>query len=193
MPTNRVHARRSPKTGRTMPILDRILARVVVPWPGSAARDAVAAAQYLDHLIGAPERALIGETLARWREDEIDAAVAEHVAARPGSRPAIWWEHRSPCPRQRVGGAGDLWGDIYGRGGFPKYRLGLPDESWITQKTQSDYADTGLRVAGVAIDPQNAPTFESQATFLDRHRLLLPGERRRLKGADFAPERLAVA
>jgi hypothetical protein len=37
---------------------------------------------------------------------------------------------------------------------------------------------------GVAIDPDDPPTFESQASYLKRHRLLLAGEERR---ADFEP------
>ncbi|WP_146688505.1 hypothetical protein [Bradyrhizobium canariense] len=41
---------------------------------------------------------------------------------------------------------------------------------------------------GVAIDPNDSPTFESQAAFLKRHGLFLAGEERRLKSADWEPE-----
>ena len=40
----------------------------------------------------------------------------------------------------------------------------------------------------VAFDPADPPVFESQATFLKRHELLLPGEAKRLRRADYAPE-----
>jgi hypothetical protein len=56
---------------------------------------------------------------------------------------------------------------------------------WVTSWMVAYY---GKDFAGQAIDRANPPTFESQATFLERHKLLLPGERRRLTAADFAPE-----
>ncbi len=39
--------------------------------------------------------------------------------------------------------------------------------------------------AGQAIDPADPPRFESQAAYLRRHKLLLPGEEKRLTAADF--------
>ena len=39
---------------------------------------------------------------------------------------------------------------------------------------------------GVSLDPRNPPVFDSQAAYLDRHGLFLPGERKRLGKADFA-------
>jgi hypothetical protein len=44
---------------------------------------------------------------------------------------------------------------------------------------------------GVAIDPGDPPVFESQASYLERHGLFLPGERKRLKKEDFEPEVVA--
>jgi hypothetical protein len=44
--------------------------------------------------------------------------------------------------------------------------------------------------AGVAIDPDDPPAYESQAAYLERHDLFLPGERRRLRKADCEPERV---
>ena len=41
--------------------------------------------------------------------------------------------------------------------------------------------------AMVDVDENDPPTFEAQATYLERHGLLLPGERKRLKKADFEP------
>jgi hypothetical protein len=42
---------------------------------------------------------------------------------------------------------------------------------------------------GVAIDPNDPPIFESQASFLKRHGLLLAGEERR---SDFEPETISA-
>jgi hypothetical protein len=53
----------------------------------------------------------------------------------------------------------------------PHFLLGIP-ESWGDLK---------------ADDP---PVFESQAAYLDRLGLLAPGEKRRLRNADFEPETL---
>jgi hypothetical protein len=47
---------------------------------------------------------------------------------------------------------------------------------------------TPSNFSGVAIDPNDPPTFESQAAYLKRHGLLLAGEERRLKKADWEPE-----
>lgn len=38
---------------------------------------------------------------------------------------------------------------------------------------------------GVAIDDRDPPRYESEAAYLDRHGLFLPGERKRLKKADW--------
>ena len=40
----------------------------------------------------------------------------------------------------------------------------------------------------MAIDPTDPPRYEAQAAYLKRHKLLLPGEERRLAPADFEPE-----
>jgi hypothetical protein len=41
-------------------------------------------------------------------------------------------------------------------------------------------------------DPAHPPRYEAQATYLDRHGLLLGAERRRLTERDFAPERITA-
>ena len=41
--------------------------------------------------------------------------------------------------------------------------------------------------AGVAIDADDPPMFESEASYLDRLGLFLPGEKKRLKKADWDP------
>lgn len=77
-------------------------------------------------------------------------ATAEHARHHPGSRPALWWQHTAPEPeRRQLAGTGR-------RGAVTPY-YGLP---WFLE-----------------IDPAAPPIFESQAAYLRRLGLLLPGER----------------
>jgi hypothetical protein len=173
-------------------IMEQILAGETVPWPGSDVRDEIAAEQYFDDRAQTPEaRDLISATLARWLDAEIEIEVIELIKTRPGHRPPIWWANEAPEPRSKLGGIGDLHGDVYGRGGYPRYRLGLPAEEWITAELQRKQAALGMRVRGTPIDPADSPTFESQAAYLRRLDLLQPDEARRLTAADFEPETLA--
>ena len=70
---------------------------------------------------------------------------------------------------------------------------GIP-ASWVTlaDKTEDRTWPGKPLASGMAVDPANPPLFESQATFLDRHDMLVKGERARLKPEDFAPEAVAV-
>jgi hypothetical protein len=43
---------------------------------------------------------------------------------------------------------------------------------------------------GDAIDPEDPPTYESQASYLERHGLFLPGEKKRLTKYDWLPDAL---
>jgi hypothetical protein len=83
------------------------------------------------------------------------------------------------------------------------FSYGLPSV-WITRWQVKYY--TGIAVdikgnpignsfassefKGVAIDPDDPPTFESQAAYLKRHGLFLACERR-LKKADWEPEAIS--
>lgn len=90
---------------------------------------------------------------------------------------------------------------IYPNSGTWIFPFGVPDH-WVS-KFDSDYyngkalADDGTVIenkfsegdfAGAPIDPDDPPRYESQAAYLERHGLLLPGERERLSEADFEPE-----
>lgn len=92
-------------------------------------------------------------------------AVVEHAARYPGHRPHLWWRHDAPEPRRQVGG----------RPGQPGVLL----------------MGYGIVVSYPA-DPDDPPRFESQAAYLRRHGLLLPGELRRLTAAAFEPEIVVV-
>ncbi len=112
--------------------------------------------------------------------------LADWIGEHPGTRPSCWWRWDGPIwadrpgfmksecePRRRLGGVGHA--NDY------SFRFGLPT-SWVKEGHPSSPAP----------DPFDPPMFESQAAYLDRHGLLLPGERRRLKPADFEPEVVAV-
>ena len=111
-----------------------------------------------------------------WRESA-DRIVAEHVRVSPGSRPAHWWTYSAPEARQRLGGKGDTLDTCTTYA--PALAFGIP----ILWRRHGD-----IFTIGVPVDPTNPPAFESQAAFLGRHKLFLPGERRRLKPANFEPE-----
>jgi hypothetical protein len=110
-----------------------------------------------------------------------DVILADWVPAHPGKRLAAWWKFSAPRwvdfdpvmgePRRMVGGKGRPKVYAGNRLWFLSHEFGIPVE----------FHDDGL-------DPNDPPIFESQASYMDRHGLFLPGERKLLKAADFAPE-----
>jgi hypothetical protein len=194
MPTNRTYTRRVwGKEGSNLSVLERIIAGESVPWPGHAIRDEIASGRFFDDRARTAEaRELIAATLDRWLDAEMEIAVTELIETRPGHRPAIWWDNRASEPRARLGGVGDLHGDVYGRGGYPRYRFGLPDEEWITAELQRKQEAVGLRVRGTPIDLRFPPVYESSPAFLKRHGLLRAGEDRRLSAGDYKPVAIVV-
>lgn len=110
------------------------------------------------------------------------------VAANPCSRPWAWWRFDAPEPRRRIGGTGDTFDDQYSVSECP---YGIPDH-WVTAHDIEVYNGTWRDVHGKlinlgykpgdftrkAIDPANPPTFESEAAYLRRKRLLKPEERK---------------
>jgi hypothetical protein len=141
-------------------------------------------------------------------QDIVEGWAVEH----PGTRPSCWWRwsaprlegetdwdgrnsaERSTVPRLRLGGVGDpgLSAGCY---------LGIPND-WIRPFQVGYYNGRARDIHGKRIgteyhdghftkrapDPRDPPRYESQATYLDRRGLLLPGERKRLTEADYAPE-----
>lgn len=117
-------------------------------------------------------------------EDILAGWIRDH----PGTRPFAWWRYDAPGPRLRVGGRGDL---------VPAYdhptnlRFGIPRRSsfvdvGLLQSWRTIGCTSGL--ARQAIDPGNPPRFESQASYLRRHKLFLPGEEKRIPADAFVPE-----
>jgi hypothetical protein len=153
-----------------------------------------------------------------WAE-HADRIIDEHVAEFPGTRPYRWWQYDAPriavgaspdCfwdgklpePRIRIGGVGTPRHECLGY--VPDFSYGLPT-TWISQRDVEYYTGSARDVQGnlinpkppgtfkgVAIDPDDPPTYESQAAYLERHGLYLPGERRRLTKRDFEPEAIGA-
>jgi hypothetical protein len=72
----------------------------------------------------------------------------------------------------------------------PWFDLGIPVE-WVEAKdlkTWPRLSEEGV----VPFDPNDPPRYEAQAAYLERHGLLLPGERRLLRKRDFEPERVEL-
>ncbi len=114
-----------------------------------------------------------------------DTVLREWVRLHPGSRPSTWWAVDAPEPRRRLAGIGTPSHERLAHA--EHYVLGVPDQ-WITQDQvciYREHMDTELGIP--ALDPENPPVYESEAAYLARLGLLLPGERKRLKKADFEP------
>jgi hypothetical protein len=139
-----------------------------------------------------------GELWAAHRERVLSLWAREH----PGTRPSLWWRWDAPRMRPETWplGSGTVWirelpepRRRLGGTGTPSYEVlatvpyldhGVP-RSWLTQGLKPWFSTTAP-----AYDPDDPPVYESQAAYLERHGLLLPGERRRLTGEDFEAERV---
>jgi hypothetical protein len=166
-----------------------------------------------DSAAGFVKYASVEELAALWAEHS-ERIVADHVAESPGTRPARWWQYSAPRiplgtfpgwyydgklpePRKRLGGIGTPASDVLAY--VPTYAKGLPViwiEPWMVRyysglavDIRGEHIGGELReFKGVAIDPDDPPTFESQAAYLKRLGLLLAGEERRLRKADWEVE-----
>ncbi len=121
------------------------------------------------------------ELRAAWAEvggEILDA----WIATAPGTRPSAWWKYAALRQRQRLGGIGTPSHECLDYVSI--YVLGIP-ASWLNQEEVEYYQPD---FEGVAIDPEDPPQYESQATYLKRLDLFLPGESKRLRKADFEPE-----
>ena len=162
------------------------------------------------------DRPSVIELWEQYAED----VLAEWIGEWPGTRPSLWWCYSAPRamepsdrwfgktpqpePRRRLGGIGTPCHECLAHGlhlnhGIPAY--------WIPQ-SQVDYYNGRKTAVNVrvmpesykegdfpypAIDPEDPPAYESEATYLDRHGLFLPGERERLTEEDFEPEAVMPA
>ena len=122
------------------------------------------------------------EKLDLWREFE-DEVVAEHISEWPGTRPERWWEFSAPEPRRRVGGVGTPSHERLAH--VLDLHYGVP-ASWVTCDEVKSY-----KLGVPPLNPADPPMYESEATYLARLNLLLPGERGQLNDEDFSPESVA--
>ena len=133
-----------------------------------------------------------------------DAILIAWIGTRPGTRPRYWWGcGDAPELRRRLGGTGTPCHEVLNY--EPSYSFGIPDQ-WVGQWA-ADYFNGRARdvhgnpmgaykegdFSGLAIDPADPPQYESQATYLQRLDLLLPGELARLGPIDFRPEVVEAA
>ena len=106
-------------------------------------------------------------------------------------------------PRRRIGGIGTPAHEVLNV--VPVFACGMPSQ-WVSPFQEEYYNGRRLDIhghrigteyaeghfAGLAPRREDPPRFESQATYLERHGLLPPAERRRLTAQDFAPESLVI-
>jgi hypothetical protein len=127
--------------------------------------------------------------------------VAHWIKEHPGSRPSYWWKYSAPEPRRRLGGIGTPTDEAFNY--VPSYRFGIPD-SWVNQWEIELYSGRIMGVDGKPIisadrgfvavvpNPDNPPIYESEAAYLRRLGMFLPGEAARLISSDFEPVELEI-
>ncbi len=115
------------------------------------------------------------QKLCRTEWEKVKEMILDNwIKLKPGTRPKYWWVFDAPeAERKRLGGAGETLPSLCHEGNLRANR-GLPSAWWFRD----------------SFDPSDPPIFESQATYLARHDLFLPGEMDRLNNDAFSPERL---
>ena len=119
-----------------------------------------------------------------WREHS-EQVIAEWAVEFPGTRPKNWWIY--DAPREALGKYPGRYFD--GKFAEPRLRVsGVGVTSADHYPAVSPSFEFGIPTYWHEIDRSDPPTFEAEATYLERLGLLLPGERRRLRKEDFEPE-----
>ena len=126
-----------------------------------------------------------------------NSILSNFIKRHPGTRPYAWWEFEAPrepigtrigwhndgklvAPRKRLNGVGTPCHELLAFA--PSYKFGIPD-FWVDAILVKWYPHKDLHVP----DPDDPPTFESQASYLDRHNLLTDDERESLPADAFEP------
>lgn len=152
-------------------------------------------------------------------ESQKEIIMPEWIEKYPGTRPFAWWEFTSPRwerkfeayydgklpePRLMIGGVGTPIYDVLSY--MPHFSFGIPT-GWVTKWDEDYYNGRAKDIhgkiiptnykegnfAGKGVDPDDPPTFESQAAYLERHGLLTEAEKKRLKPSDFKPVKIEVS
>ncbi len=109
-----------------------------------------------------------------WKQFK-DEVLTEWIRLKPGTRPLAWWQFAAPEARRlQLSGAGEIRLRAMDHDNNYRYHKGLPEAYWF----------------GDTLDAGDPLLFESQATYLARHDLFLPGEEFRLNDDAFEPERI---
>ena len=136
---------------------------------------------------------LLSEMVCGFKEQRTNELWEKHkskflpayIKLYPGRRPYAWWQFDSPGLRERVGGSGAEQPEFLRVS--QTYSHGIPD-LWFSALD----AEIWPKWADHAVDPEDLPKFEAEATFLKRHKLLTPTEIKRLTGQDFEPEEIEL-
>jgi hypothetical protein len=140
--------------------------------------------------------------------------LAAYIKKHPGKRPWMWWRFEAPRwdrkfgawfdgklpePRQRIGGTGTPCYEVLAYAPF--FNFGIPvsfvdqfQAEYYNGKAKDkhgnliEYQRKGGDFKGIAIDFDDLPTFEAEASYLKRHNLLPKNEQKQLKSGDLEPE-----
>jgi hypothetical protein len=118
-----------------------------------------------------------------WQAVEPDV-LAYWIPLHPGTRPPLWWKYSAP--RQAAG----EWPGCYWDGTLPEplERIGgIGDAPWDAGLAYVPSFACGLPKDWEGFDPDDPPTYESEASYLKRHGLLVTGELKRLPKDAFEP------
>ena len=145
-----------------------------------------------------PDRHQKREIRRVWKACE-SFILRDWIRGNPGTRPFAWWLFDAPeRQRLRLDGIGTPKFEVLNI--RPTFHFGIPNW-WLNEFEVRYYSGkirgvdgrplskvANPRFRGVAPDPEHLPTFESQASYLDRHNLMALAESKRLKPEDYNPE-----
>jgi hypothetical protein len=135
-------------------------------------------------------RLLLGDAAELWAAHR-DRVLALWVREHPGTRPSLWWRWDVPRMRPETWplGANTVW---MRESELPEPRLRLAGTGTPSYEVLAvvPLLDRGVPQSWLDYDADDPPVYESEATYLERHGLLLLRERRRLRDEDFEPERV---
>jgi len=117
-----------------------------------------------------------------WQEHKT-AIMRTWIAKSPGSRCWAWWKFEAPEIRRRIGGTGTCAHDTLSY--KPEFEFGMPTH-WTDKFDEKFCRKMKTKKKIIAIDADDRPTYESEATYLRRLDLLSEAEMKKLKRSDFS-------
>lgn len=130
-----------------------------------------------------------GAVRALWKRHR-NAVLAQWTREKTGTRPTLWWCFNAPEPRRRIGGKGTAMHDCTATA--QHLERGVPTS--FVSRFLVDYYSADGHFPHEPYDPDDPPTFESEATYLSRLGLLTDAERHLYDAGelDTAPEAITV-